>query len=42
MKVSKSCKTLLNRAHHHQLNATLRATYSTHQSSLKTGVTLVG
>jgi hypothetical protein len=42
MKVSKSCKTLLNQAHNHQLNATLRATYSTHQSSLKTGVTLVG
>ena len=42
MKVSKSCKTLLKRARHHQLNARLQATYSTHQPSLKTGVTLVG
>jgi hypothetical protein len=42
MKVSRSCKTLLKQAHNHQLKATLRATYSTHQSSLKTGVTLLG
>jgi hypothetical protein len=42
MKLSKSCKTLLSHARHHQLKATLRATYSTHQPSLKSGVTLVG
>jgi hypothetical protein len=42
MKISKSCTTLLKQARHHQLNAKLQATYSTHQASLKTGVTLVG
>ncbi len=42
LKVSKSCKTLLSHARHHQLGATLRATYSTGQPRLKTGVTLVG
>lgn len=40
-RLSASCKTLLKHARHHQLAATLRATYSTHQSSLKTGVTLL-
>jgi hypothetical protein len=42
MKISKSCKALIKQSRNHQLKATLRATYSTHQSSLKTGVTLVG
>jgi hypothetical protein len=40
--LSKGCKTLLHSARHNQLGATLRATFSTHQSSLKTPVTLAG
>jgi hypothetical protein len=41
-KLSGKCKTLLHNARHHKLGATLRATFSTHQSSLKKHVTLVG
>jgi hypothetical protein len=40
--VSKGCKALLHSARHHHLRATLKATYSTHESSLKTHVTLLG
>jgi hypothetical protein len=40
--LSGGCKALLRAARHHRLAATLRASYSTHQSSLKTHVTLLG
>jgi hypothetical protein len=41
-KLSSGCKTLLHNARHHQLGATLRVTFSTHQSALRKHVTLVG
>jgi phosphodiesterase/alkaline phosphatase D-like protein len=40
-RISRGCAALLKRHKHHRLGATLRATFSTHQSPLRTRVTLI-
>jgi hypothetical protein len=40
-RVSRGCATLLRKAKHHKHGAKLRATFTTHQSRLKTRVTLI-
>jgi hypothetical protein len=41
-RLSADCETLLKRARRHRLAATLVSTFSTHQTTLRTGVTLSG
>lgn len=41
-RLSRACKALVRRARGHRLAATLRATFSSHQSMLKAGVTVIG